>query len=269
MPNRIVRDSLLDSDRWLSLANPAERLAYVALLLKADDLGTADATDGQLVRFWREPCNVKGPEDALLILNALADADLVRLYEAGGKRLVFIPRFRQRFRARTFRRPPPPESLLSDEPEILENIRQINARFRKMPDSRLPDDRQLSNGCQAPAPVVVVEDVVVDVAEITSLASKHASAGVDDFLFNRFWLAYPRKKSKGDALKAWKKLRPNEQLVTTMLVAIERDKSSEQWRKDRGQFIPYPASWLNAKGWEDEDEVSIKAPLVRDRYVRA
>ena len=267
MPSRIIRDTLLESDRWLSLANPAERLAYVVLLLKADDLGTADATDGQLIRFWREPCNVDRAEDARLILDALADADLVRPYEAAGKRLVFIPRFRQRFRARTFRRPPPPESLLGDEPEILENIRQINARFRKMPDSRPPDDRQLSNGCQTPAPVV--EDVVVDVAEITPFARKHAGAGVDDFLFNRFWLAYPRKKSKGDALKAWKKLRPNEQLVTTMLAAIERDKSSEQWRKDGGQFIPYPASWLNARGWEDEDESSIKIPPVRDRYVRA
>lgn len=267
MPSRIIRDALLESDRWLSLADPAERLAYVALLLKADDLGTTDATDGQLVRFWREPCNVKGPEDALLILNALADADLVRVYEAGGKRLVFIPRFRQRFRARTFRRPPPPESLLRDEPEVLENIQQIKTKLGKMPDKVPTDDRQLADNCPAFAPVA--EDVVVDEDEKTPLARKHASGGVDDFLFNRFWLAYPRKKSKGDALRVWKKLRPNEQLVTAMLLAIERSKSSEQWRKDGGRFIPYPSSWLNARGWEDEDESSIKVPPIRDRYVRA
>lgn len=266
MPSRIVRDTLLESDRWLSLAHPAERLAYIVLLLKVDDLATADATDGQLVRLWREPCNVKGPEDALRILNALADADLVRIYEAGGKRLAFIPRFRQRFRACTFRRPPPPESLLWDEPEVLENIRQIKAKFGKMSDKGPTDDRQLADNCPSFAPVVVVEDVVVD--EKTPLAHKREGAGPDDPLFDRFWLAYPKKRSKGDALKAWKKLRPNEHLVTTMLAAIERAKTSEQWRKNGGQFIPYPATWLNARGWEDEIETSIAQP-VRDRYVKA
>jgi hypothetical protein len=28
--------------------------------------------------------------------------------------------------------------------------------------------------------------------------------------------------------------------------------ASHEWRKDNGQFIPYPASWLNAGGWDDE-----------------
>jgi hypothetical protein len=27
---------------------------------------------------------------------------------------------------------------------------------------------------------------------------------------------------------------------------------SEDWTKEGGQYIPYPATWLNAKGWEDE-----------------
>lgn len=266
MPSRLIREPLLESDRWLGLAHPVERLAYVVLLLRADDLATADATDGQLMRLWREPCNLKGREDAKRILQALADADLVRIYEADGKRLVFIPRFRQRFRAGTFRRPPPPENLLSDEPDVLENIRQIKARLRKMPDNRPTDARQLTGGCQASAPVVVVEGE--DEGERKPLAQRRAGGDADDALFTRFWLAYPRKKSKGNALKAWKKLRPSEQLVTVMLTAIERAKTSEQWRKDGGQYIPYPATWLNARGWEDEIETRTAQP-VRDPYVRA
>jgi hypothetical protein len=146
---------MLESDRWLGLAHPAERLAYIVLLLKADDLATADASDGQLVRLWREPCNLKGPEDAQRLLNALADADLVRIYEADGKRLVFIPRFRQRFRARTLKRPPPPENLLKDEPEIFENIRQINNRVREMTDNRQTYVGQLAGNGQTVAPVGV------------------------------------------------------------------------------------------------------------------
>jgi hypothetical protein len=29
-------------------------------------------------------------------------------------------------------------------------------------------------------------------------------------------------------------------------------KASGDWQKDNGQFIPHPASWLNAGGWDDE-----------------
>lgn len=70
--------------------------------------------------------------------------------------------------------------------------------------------------------------------------------------FNRFWDAYPKKLSKGGAEKAWKKIKPSEQLLTQMLSAIAAAKTSDDWQKDGGQFIPYPASWLNSKRWEDE-----------------
>lgn len=71
-------------------------------------------------------------------------------------------------------------------------------------------------------------------------------------VFEKFWKAYPKKFSKGQAEKVWKTLNPNEQLTETILQAVERAKKSEKWRKDNGDFIPYPATWLRAKGWEDE-----------------
>jgi len=70
--------------------------------------------------------------------------------------------------------------------------------------------------------------------------------------FDLFWAAYPKKKSKGQAEKVWNKIKPNEQLVATMIAKIKQAKTSEDWMKSNGQFIPYPATWLNAKGWEDE-----------------
>jgi uncharacterized protein YdaU (DUF1376 family) len=70
--------------------------------------------------------------------------------------------------------------------------------------------------------------------------------------FKKFWKAYPKKKSKGQAEKAFFKLKPNEQLVDVMIAAVERATTSENWVKDNGQFIPNPATWINAKGWEDE-----------------
>jgi hypothetical protein len=70
--------------------------------------------------------------------------------------------------------------------------------------------------------------------------------------FSRFWDAYPRKKSKGKAQQAWCKVKPDEQLVARILASIERAKTSDDWIREKGRFIPYPASWLNAQGWEDE-----------------
>ena len=69
--------------------------------------------------------------------------------------------------------------------------------------------------------------------------------------FPAFWSAYPKKKNKGDAEKAWKSIKPSVELLTKILEAVEVAKQGDDWRKDGGKYIPYPASWLRAKGWED------------------
>ena len=66
------------------------------------------------------------------------------------------------------------------------------------------------------------------------------------------------KKSKGQAEKTWIKLNPDEQLVAQMVATIERAKKSRDWQKDMGQYVPYPSTWLNAKGWEDEYEEPVQ-----------
>lgn len=75
--------------------------------------------------------------------------------------------------------------------------------------------------------------------------------------FERFWKIYPRKIGKGAAEKAWARMKPP---VDTVLAAVEAQGHSEQWQRDGGQFIPYPATWLNQKRWEDEvqDGANIK-----------
>lgn len=77
-----------------------------------------------------------------------------------------------------------------------------------------------------------------------------------DAMFDEFWTAYPKKVSKAAALKAYRKIKPSELLQAEILAAVSRAKTSVDWQKDGGQFIPYPASWLNAKRWEDESSAS-------------
>lgn len=68
--------------------------------------------------------------------------------------------------------------------------------------------------------------------------------------FAEFWGAYPRKVGKVDAERAWLKTEGVE--LSVVLQAVERARATEQWRKDGGQFIPHPATWLRQRRWEDE-----------------
>jgi hypothetical protein len=70
--------------------------------------------------------------------------------------------------------------------------------------------------------------------------------------FEEFWSAYPRKVGKDDALKAWNKLKPTKELLGLALTALSWQCLQETWRKDGGQFVPYPATWLNRGSWKDE-----------------
>lgn len=71
-------------------------------------------------------------------------------------------------------------------------------------------------------------------------------------LFNQFWAQHPRKDKKIDALKAWKKIKNLDDVFPDIMRGLARDKLSRQWTKDNGEFIPLPATWLNARQWEDE-----------------
>jgi len=76
----------------------------------------------------------------------------------------------------------------------------------------------------------------------------------DTDLFERFWAAYPRKRNKDRARRAWKRLHPDMETCRAMSAALERDKRSRQWTKDSGEFIPHASTWLNNRPWEDGDD---------------
>ena len=67
--------------------------------------------------------------------------------------------------------------------------------------------------------------------------------------FDKFWEAYPNKKDKQKAMKAWAKHQPD---IVNVLKALVTQKGSDQWKKDDGRFIPLPTTWLNGARWEDE-----------------
>ena len=71
-------------------------------------------------------------------------------------------------------------------------------------------------------------------------------------LFDEFWAAYPKHVAKQPARKAWAKLKADADLLAKILAALEWQKREESWRREDGRYIPNPATWLNARRWEDE-----------------
>lgn len=69
--------------------------------------------------------------------------------------------------------------------------------------------------------------------------------------FDAFWKAYPKKRDRNDAAEAWKSLDPDAELQARILVAVEAQKQSREWREENGRYITHPAKWLNDQRWED------------------
>lgn len=72
--------------------------------------------------------------------------------------------------------------------------------------------------------------------------------------FEDFWTAYPRKVGKIEARKAWNRLSKTKDWPGAVIViaAVGKQRTSEAWTKDGGQFIPHPTTWLNGGRWSDE-----------------
>jgi hypothetical protein len=79
----------------------------------------------------------------------------------------------------------------------------------------------------------------------------HSEEGTFDKDFLEFYAKYPKKVGKAAALRAYLKAR-KQVSHETIMAGLARVLTSRQWA-DR-KFIPFPATWLNRGGWEDEME---------------
>lgn len=81
---------------------------------------------------------------------------------------------------------------------------------------------------------------------------KESEKGESATDFEIFWKAYPKRVGgKKNALRAWERAQDRPAL-DEILAVLERCKQTEQWKKDGGQFIPYPATWINKGMWADD-----------------
>jgi len=75
--------------------------------------------------------------------------------------------------------------------------------------------------------------------------------------FDVFWRKYPKKKGKGAARKAWKKMKLDS-LVSVIVHSItDHMEKDDNWSRDGGQFIPFPSTFLNQERFYDEFDEAV------------
>jgi uncharacterized protein YdaU (DUF1376 family) len=88
----------------------------------------------------------------------------------------------------------------------------------------------------------------------TTTTSRNIIKDIDP-QFASFWQAYPKRKGKPYALKAFVKAM-NKTTLDVILSAINMQSASDDWKKEGGKYIPFPATWLNGERWTDELETN-------------
>ena len=84
--------------------------------------------------------------------------------------------------------------------------------------------------------------------------------------FDRFWEAWPKSPRKGAKAECKKKWVKNycETCADQIIKHVEWMKTTDQWRKNEGAFIPAPLVYLNQQRWDGAEIPEIKPTTAKD-----
>jgi hypothetical protein len=88
-------------------------------------------------------------------------------------------------------------------------------------------------------------------------ASKSIDQQETEMYFEDFWYKYPKKVGKQEAIKSWKKAKPD---ILQVIDALNWQIPSKQWQQEDGKYIPNPATYLNQGRYMDEAPIE-QAPF--------
>ena len=244
MPNRIIKESVCVSEQIDEL-NWFEEVFFYRLLVNCDDYGCMDARE-KVLAAKLFPLKVVRPAEIMKALSRLAEIGLIGMYEVEGHPYLKVLKWsdHQRVRVSKHKYPEPTEEQLAagcgESRQLAASCGELQrdaATCGLNPIQSNPNPYPNPNTNPNPNPT-------------PTRAGAHETQPDDSF--NRFWDEYPKKVAKQDAIKAWEKLRPDASLVTGIMNGLFKWKSSDEWKRNEGQFVPYPATWLNHRRWEDE-----------------
>ena len=241
---RMFSNQIVDSDAFLSMPLSSQAL-YFHLNMKGDDEG-----------FVNNPIRIAraiGSNDDDLKLLILKN--FVLSFESG---IIVIKHWKLHNWIRNDRVKP---TAYIDEKNMLEEKENKVYSFKKMDLSSTENMlcqtnvSQLSDNCQHSIEEISIDkfstkDICADSEE--EEVQKSATVFDKESAFATFWEKYPKKLNKAKARVAFFKECKSEEMLQIMLEALEQQKNQVDWKKDNGQFIPHPTTWLNGRRWEDE-----------------
>ena len=80
--------------------------------------------------------------------------------------------------------------------------------------------------------------------------------------FISFWKSYPRKIGKQAAWRSWQRQKL-ESIHDEIIQSVNKHIASAEWKKENGEFVPHPTTYLNQARWLDElqaEEQTIARP---------
>lgn len=133
-------------------------------------------------------------------------------------------------------------------------VRDHERRARNRENGSKGGNPLLSDNPVAEKSVNRVRPTILAVASSSSdsVSSERKELDPHGASFAVFWKRYPNHKAKADALRAWRKLAPSPDLIAEIHAALDWQTRQHGWVKDRGQFVPMGATYLNGRRWEDE-----------------
>jgi len=237
----MARKRMIDPEFWrdekIAQLKHMERLLFIGLWNYADDEGYGRASP-TLLKADIFPYDVLKASEIEAGLANIAALDMIILYSVGGQSYYQVVNFKKH---QTINRPtksvfPRPDPSLTEHSLSTHGV---------LTESSLSTHGALT-------PNIKEEKIKEDKRKENNTKEKKSTDVDAQVWFERFWTLYPKKTAKKDAIKAWSKIRPEQSLFESIIAGVERWAASEQWRKDNGQYIPNPATFLNGERWNDE-----------------
>ena len=145
------------------------------------------------------------------------------------------------------------------EPNLTDHVEIQDPPFppKGEPDADAPgeSDQAETDTHASLEPVPLAPESLPDVGEEQEAKPAMPSRRKADFV--AWYQAYPRKKGRDDAVRAWDAACRSKRLpaLPVLLEALAWQKESHDWTKEDGRWIPNPGKYLRAGSWQDEPPV--------------
>ena len=188
-------------------------------------------------------------------LARLSERGLVVRYDADGTAAIFLPGFARN--QNPHQNEKPSGILLPDE--CAQVTDSIGAQDEYGAGTRVAPEQHQSNRADS----LFTDSLSTDPLTPDTPEPQASPAGEYTPAFNQFWGAYPNRKGKAQAFKAWRKLSLPDRDAALRDVP-ERLRRDREWIKDGGQYIPHASTYLNQRRWDDDIQEQSRETHQRD-----